>query len=45
MPSQDTNIQVLRPTIESFELEGAIKNHLAQLPCNEHEHLQPDQHA
>lgn len=31
--------------LESFELEGALKGHLAQLTCNEHGHLQPDQGA
>ena len=29
--------------IESFELEGTIKGHLLQLPCNEQGHLQLDQ--
>ena len=36
-----TNIRI----IESFELEGTFKGHLAWLPCNEQEHLQLDQDA
>ena len=31
--------------IESFELEGILKSHLAQLPCNEQGHPQLDQVA
>ena len=31
--------------IESFELEGTLNGHLAQLPCNEQRHLQLDQGA
>ena len=30
---------------ELFELEGTLKGHLVQLPCNEQEHLQLDQGA
>lgn len=31
--------------MESRELEGTIKGHLVQLPCNEQGHLQPDKAA
>jgi len=31
--------------IELFELEGTLKDHLVQLPCNEQRHLQLDQVA
>ena len=31
--------------MESFELEGTLKGHLVQIPCNEQGHLQLDQGA
>ena len=31
--------------VESFELEGTLKGHLVQLPCNEQGHLQLHQSA
>jgi len=31
--------------MERFELEGTLKGHLVQLPCNEQGHLQPHQGA
>ena len=34
---------LLKIIVELFELEGTLKGHLIQLPCNEQGHLQLDQ--
>ena len=36
---------LLKIIVELFELEGTLKGHLIQLPCNEQGHLQLDQGA
>lgn len=47
VPRNSASAHPLVEIIESelFELEGTIKGHLAQLPCNDQGHLQLDQVA